>query len=213
MSEYILKSFVSISPWKLNINGKTEKYEAESFKEFSRMIYGRLGVNYPKFYKMDNLCMLSYLGSEILLSGDDIFRRHCAEKIGLFFSTSSSSIDSDRKFYDSICGDDGYFPSPGTFVYTLPNIMIGELCIRHGIKGENCVFISEGFDPGFMHFFAENLFLKNKITACVVGHADYAGDGFSLLLFLIEKRLLSGNGGIGAFNSENMKSIINEVFK
>jgi 3-oxoacyl-[acyl-carrier-protein] synthase-1 len=37
--------------------------------------------------------------------------------------------------------DGNYYPSPALFVYTLPNIVTGEIAIRHHIQGETSFYV------------------------------------------------------------------------
>jgi hypothetical protein len=43
------------------------KAQAADFAEFSKKAYHHLGLSYPKFFKMDNLSKLAFLGAELLL--------------------------------------------------------------------------------------------------------------------------------------------------
>lgn len=49
----------------------------------------------------------------------------------------SASLDSDRRHQAIIDAGDGCGASPAVFVYTLPNIMLGQVAIKHGLKGES----------------------------------------------------------------------------
>ena len=43
--------------------------------------------------------------------------------------------------------------------------MIGEICIRHGIKGEGCFFIQEQFDKDFIFDYVLDLLKKKEIAS------------------------------------------------
>ena len=95
---------------------------------------------------MDSLSKLGWLAAEILLK--DSFNKEALsvrKMSGLVFANANSSLDTDIKYYETAKD----IASPALFVYTLPNIVIGEICIRHNFKGENAFFISEQFDAGF----------------------------------------------------------------
>lgn len=105
-------------------------------KEFLSGLYQASGMNYPKFFKMD---LLSKGG---ILAAEKIFKAHPAdEQTALVFANAGSSLDTDRQFQQTI-RKEAFFPSPSVFVYTLPNIGMGEICIRHRIYGEQAFFIS-----------------------------------------------------------------------
>jgi hypothetical protein len=80
-----------------------------------------------------------------------------------------------------------YFPSPSVFVYTLPNIVIGEICIRHGIKGENAFFISEKFEPERLTEYVGELIHSSRSKAVLCGWVDILEKQFESLLFTVEK--------------------------
>ena len=81
--------------------------------------------------------------------------------IALVLSNNSSSLDTDVKYQNSISNPDEYYPSPAVFVYTLPNICLGEISIRHQLKSENSFFIFDQFNPEFLNNYA-NVLLQTK---------------------------------------------------
>jgi hypothetical protein len=121
------------------VDGTTvlEDREQLAFPEFIRAAYKFAGMSYPKFYKMDNLCKLALIASEFLLKDTDVIERHGKDQLGLIVQNASSTYDTDMEYQATIDDHANYFPSPAVFVYTLPNIMLGEICIRHKIFGEN----------------------------------------------------------------------------
>ncbi|WP_321539372.1 hypothetical protein [Flavobacterium piscinae] len=84
---------------------------------------------------MDNLSKLAFLASEVLLSEQII--AEAENNVALVFANRSSSLDTDVKFQQSIDDKENYYPSPAVFVYTLPNICVGEISIKHQLKSEN----------------------------------------------------------------------------
>ena len=150
-------------------------------------LYRNLGCNYPKFFKMDILCKWAWLGAEYLFSGnDDLYKGLDKNKIAVMLATSRGCIDVDKRYYDSIA-----MPSPSLFVYTLPNIMLGEISIRHGFKGEQLCMVNEQPDFDEMYFNI-NEFLNHKgMDACLCGWADAAEGQYDVCLFWITK---SGSG-------------------
>lgn len=100
-----------------------------------------LGTPYPKFFKMDTLCRLGFVAVEELLRGheDAIDAEHTA----LILANRSASLANDTDYRATISDPDNYYPSPALFVYTLPNIVTGELAIRHGLYGETAFYVLE----------------------------------------------------------------------
>ncbi len=149
---------------------------------FMLSVYQHLELNYPKFYKMDNLSKLGLLATEVLLKGSSI-KDYQPENVGLILTNANASLDSDQKYMKSVAD----IPSPALFVYTLPNIMIGEICIRNNFKGEDAFFIFEKFDAAFIELYLDNLLTNNVLNACICGWVDVLGDDYKAVLFLVEK--------------------------
>jgi len=96
---------------------------SDSIKDFAKGLYRFMNLKYPKFHKMDELCKLGFLASEILLDSNT----EVGEDTALVFSNRASSLDTDRKHQLSIKDRKDFYPSPAVFVYTLPNIIMGEI--------------------------------------------------------------------------------------
>lgn len=158
-----------------------------NFAAFIKALYKKETISYPKFYKMDNLSKLGFLSAEMLLKDTAFLDRYKKEEIGVVIMNSSSSLDTDRAYNETIRDKTNYFPSPSVFVYTLPNILIGEICIRHKITGENAFLVSEQFDPGNVIKTVRLLFDKDRIQACLCGWVEVLGDHFESVLYLVER--------------------------
>jgi len=89
------------------------------------------GEEYPKFFKMDPLSRLAYVAAGLLIS-DNV-----QDRAIVLFNRSSSIVSDMRHEKASREG----FASPSVFVYTLPNIMTGELAIRYGYHTETSLYI------------------------------------------------------------------------
>ena len=160
-------------------------------------VYQHFAINYPRFYKMDNLCKLGWLATEILVEHSFDKTAYQAEDIGVVLSNSSSSLDTDIKYYETV----KTIASPALFVYTLPNIVLGEICIRHNFKGENDFFIFENFNAGFIQQYVSHLFETGVLKACICGWVEIMDDNYGTSLYLIEKK---GNGNTMLFTEENI---------
>ncbi|MES2276981.1 MAG: hypothetical protein V4592_13215 [Bacteroidota bacterium] len=156
--------------------------ETTALDEFLTAIYQHLQPGYAKFYKMDNLSKLGWLATEVLLKSFDK-NYYQPEQVGTVLANANSSLDMDLKYYDSIKD----VPSPSLFVYTLPNIVAGEICIRNGFKGENAFFVQSKFDATFIKQQVDFLLDKNILQACICGWVDVLGQDYQAKLFLIEK--------------------------
>lgn len=141
--------------------------EAVDTTDFLKEFYRCLKPDYLKFFKMDNLSKLGFLAAELLLEG--IGNK---EDFGIILSTSSSSLDTDTAFQDTIRNAGNFFPSPSVFVYTLPNIVIGEICIRHKIHGENMMFIVHENDTHNFYRHTQNLMNEMEVKQGITGYLD-----------------------------------------
>ncbi|HEY0273377.1 MAG TPA: hypothetical protein VGC22_09345 [Chitinophaga sp.] len=146
--------------------------------------YEQLGGAYPKFHKMDTLSKLGWLAAELLLAGGQLGARHAAQDVGIALANCSSSLDTDLRYYNTVKD----IASPALFVYTLPNIVIGEICIRHGFKGENIFLVQPRFDTAAMAGYVQALFAGKVVTACICGWVEVMNDHFEAALFLVEDR-------------------------
>jgi hypothetical protein len=137
---------------------------------FFKEIYKFLGLNYLKFFKMDPLSKLGFLAVELLLTKKDVQYK---EEYNILLACSHSSIESDTQFQTTIDDATNYFPSPAVFVYTLPNIVIGEIAIRHQIFGDNCMFLYDPNERVNFFEFAIDYALQNFKTPTILGYLDY----------------------------------------
>ncbi|MEO6230623.1 MAG: hypothetical protein ABJB11_01210 [Ferruginibacter sp.] len=172
--------------------------------EFLTAAYKHFELKYPKFYKMDLLSKLGWLATEILLNNNFSTENYKAEEIGIVLSNANSSIDADIRYFDSV----KEIASPALFVYTLPNIVIGEISIKHTFKGENAFFIFEKFDTAFIHQYVDSLFQNDLLQACICGWVEVAGDEYLAVLYLIEKeKNMVVEKAAVLFTNENLNKI------
>lgn len=165
-------------------NGKT-LYENKNamLGEFLLGLYQHLGLNYPRFYKMDALSKLGWLAAEVLLKDNFKTENYRPEEVGIVLANANSSLDTDIKYFDTV----KEIASPSLFVYTLPSIMIGEIGIRNNFKGESAFFVSERYDADFMERYVRGLMDENGLRACIYGWVDLLGEEGEADLFLLEK--------------------------
>lgn len=152
--------------------GKKELGEQEGLEHHSLLtsLYKQMIGNYPKFYKMDGLCRLGFVASEILLNAE---KGDTDEERAIIFFNHSSSIASDRNYKESIKDKDNYFPSPSIFVYTLPNIVTGEIAIRNHFQGETSFFILPDKDEKMMEEILQASCRDAQSKSFLTGWIDY----------------------------------------
>ncbi|MGH2664191.1 3-oxoacyl-ACP synthase [Flavobacterium sp.] len=171
-----------------------------SFSEFAKAAYKNFEIDYPKFFKMDNLSKLAFLTAEIILRNTTESEKE--NNIALVFANQSSSLDTDAKYQDSITDKENYFPSPAVFVYTLPNICIGEISIRHNLKSESAFFVFDAFPSEFMQNYAEMLLESGKAEKVVCGWIELYKEKYRSILYSVEKQ----------GKSEHNKETINQIY-
>jgi hypothetical protein len=184
----LFKEMQSIVPYCIIRNNKIWRnggiiFEKQgvSLDDFMLEAYSTLKISYPRFYKMDRLSKLGFLAAEILLSG--LQKKWEANQIGLVLSNSNSSLDTDIRYWDTV----KTITSPSLFVYTLPNIVAGEICIRHGIKGENLFFVLPQFDAEWMTSYVDLLLISGRTKYCLAGWIDVQDDRPDVFLYLTDQ--------------------------
>lgn len=168
--------------------GKEElgKQEGKEHHSLLTALYKQMIGDYPKFYKMDGLSRLGFVASEILLNAEkeeteeeekleerkEEEKKNLEERAIIFFN-HSSSIASDRNYKESIKDKDNYFPSPSIFVYTLPNIVTGEIAIRNHFHGETSFFILPDKDERMMEKILQASCRDAQSKSFLTGWIDY----------------------------------------
>lgn len=157
--------------------GKEELGEQEGKEHHSLLtsLYKQMIGDYPKFYKMDGLSRLGFVASEILLNAEkgETEEERKEEERAIIFFNHSSSIASDRNYKESIKDKDNYFPSPSIFVYTLPNIVTGEIAIRNHFQGETSFFILPDKDEMMMKEILQASCRDAQSKSFLTGWIDY----------------------------------------
>lgn len=156
--------------------------QALSLDDFCEQAFNQLGIQYPKFYKMDRTSKLGLLGVEVLLRGTNIAARN-PESVSVVFSNAHASLDTDLRYFETM----KTIASPALFVYTLSNIVTGEICIRHGFKGENAFFVTAAFEPATLAGYVNSLMEKESTSTCVAGWVEVLGEQHDVFLYLVGK--------------------------
>lgn len=132
-------------------------------------LYREFVGDYPKFFKMDSLCKLGFIGAELLLKGISAEEK---ENAAIILFNRNGSLITDRNYQKTIT-DDNYFPSPALFVYTLANIVTGEIAIRNKIYGESSFYVLNNQDMDLMNDIINNAFLTSSPTFILMGWVDF----------------------------------------
>lgn len=186
------------------INGE-KVFESQNLntKEFLTEIYKTLCESYPKFYKMDIHCKLGYLLSELLLQSNGK-EKQAIEDRAIVVVNSSSSLCSDILHEASIEEKDNYFPSPANFVYTLANIVTGEIAIKNKYYGETISYIHPSYDSKYLKEIVDLSLIdecNNSILLSWIESVDTSPEG---IMFLISKEEDSVGVGVSDEILENI---------
>lgn len=170
----------------------------ESADSWFKQLYRELTLEYPKFYKMDMLSQAGFMGSEIIKRANpDMVSNYADDEIALLFANSESSAETDIRFKESYL--DKKTPSPSLFVYTLPNIVLGEIAIRNKWFGENMFAVLPKFTSDFFVQYG-TILLNTGSKALLAGWLGILEGRVEVFMFLVENENSNGN----PFNTENI---------
>lgn len=189
MEGNFLTDFCRIYEGKIVTHAQSFPASTGSLSEFLDGMYSKVIRDYPKFYKMDTLSKLGVMATELIVSERDL-TMYAPEEVAVVLANKHASLDTDLAFQKSIAK----MASPALFVYTLPNIVTGEICIRNGWKGENAFFIQETFDMDFHTQYINSLLETGNTKACLAGWVDVIGEDHDVFLYLVEKVNRDGSG-------------------
>lgn len=180
---------VKISHSEVVVDGKAVTLpEGISGKDLLTFLYKEKVGSYPQFYKMDLLSRLGFIASELLLEAEGRERFTETDSRAVILFNRSSSIMTDRKYLETIA-EDNYFPSPALFVYTLPNIINGEIAIRNKYNGETSFYILPERNDAVMENVLKAAFRDKKTESVISGWIDCTGERrFEADMFIAEKK-------------------------
>ncbi|TYA73954.1 beta-ketoacyl-[acyl-carrier-protein] synthase family protein [Seonamhaeicola marinus] len=179
-------SYCHIKQNQVTLNGALlfEHNNPENFQEFIKSAYNTLETKYPKFFKMDNLSKLSFLAADVILKNEGLDPEE-DNNIAIVFSNNASSLDTDRAHQETIQDKNNYFPSPAVFVYTLPNICIGEISIKHKLYSENSFFIFDSFNAKHLYHYSNSLLSEKKADKVLCGWVNFDKDSYEAFIYLV----------------------------
>lgn len=195
-------AYCRITGESVSVNGKLIlHYNPLSDHSWSKQIYHHIGLDYPKFYKMDRLSQFGVLGSELVKGvSNNATSGYQDDEVALLFANSESSADTDRRFEGSYLT--GGAPSPSLFVYTLPNIVMGEIAIRNKWYGENMFAVFPKFAADFFVNYS-SILIKKGSMAVMAGWVSLERNEVDVLVFLVE----NDKEGFYSLTSENLTDL------
>ena len=117
----------------------------------------------PRFGRMDGLSRLGLMAVELL--GVEFADK---DEVGVCLETNGGSVAADRQFLRTL--------SPSVFTYTLPSTAIGEICIRHRLRGPVLCLMGVNGDGRQALEQAQSWLQTGEVKSCLCGYADASGD-------------------------------------
>ena len=190
-ANFFISHSVSITPDSVTIDGKPHSVPENYSGSFLTALYKHSVNDYPKFYKMDLLAKLGFIASELLLQaeGGERFTPRTDRAVILFNRTAS--ISADREYLKTIADSDNFFPSPSLFIYTLPNIVTGEISIRNQYQGETEFYVLPEYNQQIISQIVSATFSTTNHMSVLFGWLDAESDtDFHAELYLADRHLI-----------------------
>ena len=163
----MMRHEVYITPNEVMVDRKTVNHSEHGAALLTELYRKHVG-DYPKFFKMDTLCKLGFVASELLLQAESAERFVPREDRAIIFFNRNASLQADTAYQATIQDKDNFFPSPAAFVYTLPNIVTGEIAIRNKYFGETSFIVMEENNEEIQMRELQNAF-QDPMTKSIIG--------------------------------------------
>ena len=182
--------FVVLNQGFVSVNGRVLEHESTGNALLSELYRNHI-ADWPKFFKMDTLSKAGFVATELLLN--EMGERRCEseeyiQSRGIVLFGSTASLCADRNYQETIQDKDNYYPSPALFVYTLPNIVTGEIAIRNHWRGESSFYVLEAPDAEQMAFHLACAFQDQVTDSILAGWVDSTmNDDFQAFMTVTRK--------------------------
>ena len=203
-----IAAYSRITSSRVLLNGQPIRIERTD-RDWLADIYGQLDLRYSKFFKMDALCKAGFLAAEMVMPAiaggktDEAGRTH--DTAVLLFNRSAS-LENDTAYAHTIAPAD-YFPSPALFVYTLPNILTGEIAIRHRLVGETVCYIDEAFHAEAVYRAVADCFRATPVTNILCGWSEYYAGTCDVLMTAVRR----GREGLMPLTVKNLQNCYTNI--
>lgn len=177
---------VHITAKKVDVDGSRIATQTEGKEMLTEIYKNRIG-KYPKFYKMDMLSRLGFIASELLLQAEGDRKEGRSDRAVVLVGHSGSLL-ADKSYLQTISHADDYYPSPERFVYTLPNIVTGEIAIRNKYHGETCFYILPKRDEAAVERLMATPFADSECQSSIGGWIECGDEqDFEADLYIYER--------------------------
>ena len=131
-----------------------------------------------------DLCKGVYVAVEYLMRQSHLAERYGSTEIAVILANSSASLDTDLEHQRILERRLPEGTSPAVFVYTLPSVAAGEVCIRNRFQGDNTFFVGE--DASVADAYARLLIERGYAKAAVCGWCDKLGEDCKVEMKVME---------------------------
>jgi 3-oxoacyl-[acyl-carrier-protein] synthase-1 len=177
---------VVLTPTGATVDGQVLDTQAHGWEMLTELYRKRIN-DYPRYFKMDPLCRLGFVASELLLQAEGKERFSPREDRGVVFFNRSASLMADKAFERTIADAQNRFPSPAAFVYTLPNIVTGEVAMRNQYFGETNFMVLPRRDDRLIALLAEQALASGSMRSLIAGWLEASSDDrFEADIYLLE---------------------------
>lgn len=184
--DFIRTHSVRITPETVLVDGKNIDCDGEGLGRLTELYKTHIG-QYPRYYKMDPLARLGFVASELLLQAERKERSQEDWTRGVVLCNRSSSILADRTYEATISQADCYYPSPSAFIYTLPNIVTGEIALRNGYRGETAFYILPRKDEALIDRIIAATLTDRRLGSLIAGWIDCEDENkYEAEIYIIE---------------------------
>lgn len=199
-----IRRWVRITPAGAVVDGVPVRLEPSEDPLLVALYRQRVG-GYPKFFKMDPLCRAGFIASELLLAGEPS-RFEPREDRAVVLFTQSGSFASDSHYEQTIADAAEYYPSPAVFVYTLANILTGEIAIRNKYYGETSCYLLRRDETATLAATLRETFLDAGTHEALCGWVDSRDAAhFEAVLFFVGEAFEELE-----WSEENIRRIMND---
>jgi 3-oxoacyl-[acyl-carrier-protein] synthase-1 len=183
----MIKHSVIITPDHVIVDGNPLMHSEKNSALLTELYRNNIG-DYPKFFKMDTLSKLGFIASELLLNAEGNRSFEPREDRAVILFNRNASLQADTAYQATIQDPENFFPSPAAFVYTLPNIVTGEIAIRNKYFGETSFIVIDDYDEKIIMENLKNAFQDHSTTSIIGGWVDCSDENhFEAKIFLMEK--------------------------
>ncbi len=93
-----------------------------------------------RFGRLDDFSRIGLAAITFCLRDAGLEEWHEKRPIGIVASSRAGCLQTDLAYLDTLLPEQGKLASPNLFAYTLPNCVLGEAALRHGLTG-NCLVL------------------------------------------------------------------------